>query len=186
MVQTFNCPSCGASLDYEGSEPVVQCAYCGSAAIVPETLRSEAPGVERPTGVGQVQTGEPIQVQLGDLAGAIANLKTVKRLVAEGRDGEAAQLYRETVGTTRQEAEEAVRRLASGQSVVLSSLGYGSSIPVASGQQVAALVAEQLDDAWRTQQRFSRTVTLVVVGVAVLLVGIIGCAVAVGFLFVQP
>jgi len=41
--KVFQCPSCGASLSYEGgSKPNVTCQYCGSDVIVPEELRAQA------------------------------------------------------------------------------------------------------------------------------------------------
>ena len=37
-MQTFNCPSCGGTLEYDGSGRTVKCPYCGTVAQVPEGL----------------------------------------------------------------------------------------------------------------------------------------------------
>lgn len=42
MAQTFSCPSCNGSLDYDGRSKVVRCPYCNSSVIVPESLRASA------------------------------------------------------------------------------------------------------------------------------------------------
>ena len=51
-IQVFQCPSCGASVPYEGGpEASVTCQFCGSNVIIPEELRSHpepAPAVTTP------------------------------------------------------------------------------------------------------------------------------------------
>jgi DNA-directed RNA polymerase subunit RPC12/RpoP len=39
MPMTFNCPNCGAQLDYQGGNTSLICAYCGSSALVPAELQ---------------------------------------------------------------------------------------------------------------------------------------------------
>jgi outer membrane protein assembly factor BamB len=42
--QTFNCPTCGAPLDYDGGpETTIHCPFCNSSVVVPEELRPEKP-----------------------------------------------------------------------------------------------------------------------------------------------
>lgn len=38
MPNTFNCPNCGAALDYAGSGRDTRCPYCGTTVQVPEAL----------------------------------------------------------------------------------------------------------------------------------------------------
>jgi LSD1 subclass zinc finger protein len=38
-VQTFECPSCGGTLDYADHRRSVKCPYCDTVALVPEALR---------------------------------------------------------------------------------------------------------------------------------------------------
>lgn len=41
--QTFECPNCGASLDYHaGDDPTIRCKYCNTSVVVPEELRGPA------------------------------------------------------------------------------------------------------------------------------------------------
>ncbi len=40
---TFNCPACGAPLDYKGGpEPTVRCPFCGNQVVVPLEVRRDA------------------------------------------------------------------------------------------------------------------------------------------------
>ena len=39
MPMTFNCPNCGAQLDYQGGNTSLICPYCGSSALVPAELQ---------------------------------------------------------------------------------------------------------------------------------------------------
>jgi LSD1 subclass zinc finger protein len=38
MAQTFNCPNCGAALEYSGGGRTMKCTYCGTTVQVPEEL----------------------------------------------------------------------------------------------------------------------------------------------------
>lgn len=38
MANTFNCPNCGAALEYSGSGRDTKCPYCGATVPVPEAL----------------------------------------------------------------------------------------------------------------------------------------------------
>ncbi len=46
MAELFNCPSCGAPLDYDaekqGRKGTISCPYCGESVIIPEALRELA------------------------------------------------------------------------------------------------------------------------------------------------
>ena len=43
MPKSFNCPHCGAPLDYnDGVGATLQCPFCNNTVIVPEELRSAA------------------------------------------------------------------------------------------------------------------------------------------------
>lgn len=47
-VQTFKCPSCGASVDFEAGKASVKCSYCGETVIIPASLPSEARNTPKP------------------------------------------------------------------------------------------------------------------------------------------
>jgi DNA-directed RNA polymerase subunit RPC12/RpoP len=40
--QEFNCPNCGAPLDYDGSGATIRCPYCETSVVVPAELRPQA------------------------------------------------------------------------------------------------------------------------------------------------
>ncbi len=113
MAQTFNCPSCNASLDYDGEDaPIVRCAFCNSAVILPENIRT------RPLPNNQVTNyDKSFKLDLSDLNNQVLTLKTIKELIHEGRNAEARRLYQKKFDVSEIEAEAFINRLASGQSV---------------------------------------------------------------------
>jgi hypothetical protein len=49
MVERFDCPSCGAPLDYDGSGyPSMRCPFCNNTVVVPEALRVRRPAAPPP------------------------------------------------------------------------------------------------------------------------------------------
>jgi DNA-directed RNA polymerase subunit RPC12/RpoP len=38
MTQTFNCPNCGAAIEYSGTGRTMKCQYCSTVVQVPEEL----------------------------------------------------------------------------------------------------------------------------------------------------
>jgi LSD1 subclass zinc finger protein len=43
-VQEFNCPNCGAPLNYEGGDsPTIRCPYCDTVVVVPDEIRPARP-----------------------------------------------------------------------------------------------------------------------------------------------
>ena len=42
MTQSFNCPSCGGTLEYQGTGKTMKCQYCGTVVQVPEEFWREA------------------------------------------------------------------------------------------------------------------------------------------------
>jgi len=46
MTDTFNCPRCGAGLDYRGSGRTMECSYCGTKLDVPEEFWGAAEAAE--------------------------------------------------------------------------------------------------------------------------------------------
>ncbi|MBI3737901.1 MAG: hypothetical protein HY258_02520 [Chloroflexi bacterium] len=41
MTQTFNCPNCGAAIEYSGAGRTMKCQYCSTVVQVPEELWRE-------------------------------------------------------------------------------------------------------------------------------------------------
>lgn len=107
--QKFQCPSCGASLDYEDTRALtIRCPYCNSSVIVPESLRV-ASGMD---GIGGMES------VLGDTH--TAQLAEVARLVRSGKKIEAIKLFRETFQAGLKESKDVVDQMEAGQAVDLS------------------------------------------------------------------
>lgn len=120
MSQAFNCPNCGAPLDYQGSDPIIRCPYCSSSVIVPENLRakpqfSSKPGNFTLSGVGDI----------GGLISQARRMKEVKDLAEAGDMDEAVVLYQEITGADEFSARQAVGKLSSGQPITFPGLNVG-------------------------------------------------------------
>ena len=117
MLQTFHCPNCQASLNYETSsgDVVVTCPYCSSSVIVPDTLRSHA------------QTS-------GSSASQSQVLQEIMMLAQRGNKIEAIKKMREAFGLGLKEAKEAVEALERHEAVLLGMGDYADSYGQAGGQ----------------------------------------------------
>ncbi|MCI0397914.1 MAG: hypothetical protein L0332_18070 [Chloroflexi bacterium] len=141
MSQSFKCPSCNAPLDYEGvGDPVIRCAYCNSAILVPEDLRARPQQPAQPMGWSAAPLkpagfGPAFGYDASQLGGLVAQLKAIKDLIHNGQKSEAARIYQQAFGVSASEAEMVVNLIASGQGVALSSFSFGSSLPMVTSQQ---------------------------------------------------
>lgn len=126
MAQNFNCPNCGAPLDYSGgSAPTIRCPFCNNSVIVPEELRDHSAGTD---GSAMLQPGK---------------LRDIAELVRAGNKIEAIKLYRATFNVGLKDAKDAVEALAAGKPVQISSATIATT-PVAvsqSGVNVGGCVA---------------------------------------------
>lgn len=114
MSQTFQCPNCGAPLDYDGgSDPVIRCPYCKSTVVVPEELHSAHSGSSAFTTSVDMDLDNLLQPQ------QIAHLREIGRLVRQGQKVEAINLYREIFGAELQEAQDAIDLLAAGKAIAI-------------------------------------------------------------------
>ena len=101
MSQTFNCPNCTANLEHDGGNHLtVQCPFCSSTVIVPENLRPRA-----------------FQEDFAPLLTRSVNLQEIVRLINLGQTEQAIALYQQSFGISREQAREAVQRLAMGLSL---------------------------------------------------------------------
>jgi hypothetical protein len=109
----FPCPSCGASLSANPTASTVQCQFCGTTSAIPQSLRSY---------------GAPLSPDLPGAMGSSpdpSQLSAIGDAVRANNTGEAIRLYREQFSASQTEAQEAVFKLAAGQSVRVGTLPNG-------------------------------------------------------------
>ncbi len=117
MAQTFNCPNCGAPLDYRGNDPIIRCPYCNSSVIVPENLRARPQFSSKPDNFTLSGFGN-----LGGLVSQARRINEVKDLAQAGEMEKAVALYREITGADEFAARQAVGNLSMGQPIVFSGM----------------------------------------------------------------
>ncbi len=94
MLDSFNCPSCHASLDLPENltQPIVKCPYCSTTVIVPEELRQSQ---KRPEGSQNYDQG----------------VAEILELIQSGNKIEAIKQYRQLFTVGLKEAKDAVDAL---------------------------------------------------------------------------
>ena len=116
MSETFDCPSCGAALDYDGGEQTtLRCLYCNTSVIVPEALRTPKPAAF-----------SAASLDLGALTGQAAQRKEIAQLARSGEKIEAIKRYRALTKVGLKEAKDAVEALTEGRPVVMHSASVQS------------------------------------------------------------
>lgn len=115
MPETFNCPNCGAPLDYKGSDPIIRCPYCSTSVVVPENLRAKPSFSSQPSNFTLSGMGD-----MGSLIQKARRIKDVKDLAQAGQMDKAVSLYREITDSSHHDAEIAVQSLAQGRAITLS------------------------------------------------------------------
>jgi sugar lactone lactonase YvrE len=124
MAETFNCPNCGAPLDYKGSDPIIRCPYCNGSVVVPDNLRAKPAFSAQPHNYTLSGQGN-----MNNLVKQARRFKEVKDLALAGNVDEAARIYCEITGATPEQAKASVQALAHGQPIMLTGLNLGEFIP---------------------------------------------------------
>lgn len=117
MPETFNCPNCGAPLDYHGSDPIIRCPYCISSVIVPENLRGKPAFSSKASNFTLSGKGD-----LGGLINQARRIKEVKELAEAGEMDQAVDLYRSITGADDFSARQAVGKLSAGQPITFTGI----------------------------------------------------------------
>lgn len=112
MTRKFNCASCSAPLEFEGT-PSQKCRYCGSTVIAPPELFYAA---------GTSPFGD-----FSSLTGKALKIAEIDQLIHDGRKIDAIKLFRETFGVGLAEAKDAVERMERGESVDISGMHVRST-----------------------------------------------------------
>lgn len=119
MADTFQCPNCGAPLDYHGNDPIIRCPYCSGSVIVPDNLRS-APAFSKKRDNFTLSG----QDNMSDLIEKARKLKIIRDMALNGQTDEAVRIFMETTGAKHGDAHAAVDAMARGLPVNLT----GSSL----------------------------------------------------------
>ena len=96
MIQSIQCPNCSAPLNFDGSQVVVKCAYCGASMSIAQSI----PGVP----ILDPQVPDP-------------SLTEVATLVRAGKRVQATIRYREITGAGLKEAKQALDRFVAGDAL---------------------------------------------------------------------
>ncbi|MBE2222495.1 MAG: PQQ-binding-like beta-propeller repeat protein [Anaerolineae bacterium] len=119
QLEPLKCPSCTASLEYNGRSETIRCGYCGTTIIVPDSMKTSS------AISGVLGDEDPVQA---------ANIHEILRLVQAGKKIEAIKLYRETFGVSLVEAKDAVENLERGDPTAIG----GKAIVTTVGATTAA------------------------------------------------
>ncbi|HUM69522.1 MAG TPA: ribosomal protein L7/L12, partial [Chloroflexota bacterium] len=125
QVQALKCPSCNASMDYDGRSETIRCEFCGTTIIVPETMRA-----------GTYQTG----YMGGESPEKAQAIHQILELVHHGQKIEAIKLYRETFGVGLKEAKDIVDGLEMGKPTAVTYTTVSSSGNSSCGCLVAIVI----------------------------------------------
>jgi DNA-directed RNA polymerase subunit RPC12/RpoP len=87
MLDTFNCPNCGAPLDNHGSDPMVRCPYCNTSVIVPKKFRA------KPTSQPVAQPVQPVELSHTEpsYGSAAADRRARKAAMKRGKERHKAE-----------------------------------------------------------------------------------------------
>jgi LSD1 subclass zinc finger protein len=141
--RTFECPSCGASLQPPSGAATMNCAYCGTSVVIPEDLRAGVPA--NPVG------NAPVNLDLGQLIAEAVRMGQVVRLARGDLRSEAVQLYRENTGVDATQAEKVIEALITGHTPNPAQVGNEIA---AVGEAITAMrTTREMDDRARRSRR---------------------------------
>jgi len=110
LTTTFNCPTCGAPLDYGGNGDTLRCPYCNNSVIVPQELRQSAYAAGGPKPSVPAAT-QALAAAPGDSAVPAEVEAQVRRLLQANQKIEAIKLYRQFTSVGLKEAKDAVEAM---------------------------------------------------------------------------
>jgi predicted RNA-binding Zn-ribbon protein involved in translation (DUF1610 family) len=140
--RTFQCPSCGASLEPQVGLTAMKCGYCGTSVVVPEDLRASPR-----TDAGPVYAGG---MDLNRLIAHAGQMGEVARLARTGDREAAIKLYQENSGVDYENARMAIEAIASGRAP---DLNLAAAAPIMAEVITAAAAARALEGNVRPRPR---------------------------------
>lgn len=107
-MKLIKCPSCGGPIDPPGGESTAKCPYCGSAVIIPESLR-------KPAASQQQSSSSMFGMDMNSMMGYGAQWSQVVQLAQQGKKEEALQKYLSFSNIHEADARRTVEALANSQ-----------------------------------------------------------------------
>jgi hypothetical protein len=92
-MRLLKCPACGGPLEPLAGESSMQCTYCGNAVVIPDNLRTPAPGA--PVHSQSVFSG----IDMNAMVGYGAQWSEVVQLAQSGNKAEAIRKYKSLTGS---------------------------------------------------------------------------------------
>ena len=123
MTKSFNCASCSAPLEFEGTT-MQKCRYCGSTVIAPPEMF-------------YASSASPFG-DFSSLSGMALKIAEIDQLIHNGKKIDAIKVFRETFGVGLAEAKDAVEKMERGESVDISSMRVKTSRPM-TAQEIDAV-----------------------------------------------
>lgn len=120
-MKLIKCPSCGGPIDPPGGESTAKCPYCGSAVIIPESLRKPAASQQQSS-----SSAGMFGMDLGSMMGYGAQWSQVVQLAQQGKKDEAVQKYLSFSSVSEADARRTVEGLSNSQ--VYDVGAYASSV----------------------------------------------------------
>lgn len=151
MSQTFHCPHCNGPLEYAPHETVIECRFCGSSVVVPESLRV------RPTDstASAAQTFEQAEA----LAQIMAQLQAGQKI-------EAIKLYRNLTGQGLKESKDAIERLQRGEPIVI------DGGPIQTKNFKVQVLPDAAKTVGKTETRTGCLLGLFIIGIVIVIIGV--------------
>ncbi|HND48624.1 MAG TPA: hypothetical protein PLT08_06205 [Anaerolineales bacterium] len=112
-MKLIKCPSCGGPIDPPSGESTAKCPYCGSAVVIPESLRK--PAVSNQNQSSLTSSANVFGVDLNSMMGYGAQWSQVVQLAQAGQKEEAVKKYMSFSSISEMDARRTVEGLANTQ-----------------------------------------------------------------------
>lgn len=142
-MRLLKCPSCGGPLEPPAGEASMKCTYCGSAVIIPENMRTPAPGAS--ASQQSIFSG----IDMNAMIGYGAQWSEVVQLAQSGKRAEAIEKYKTLTGSDENSAKYMVDSLG----------GYQAFEFTGGGQTVQPVYTPAIGQSIRAANDAAKSVT---------------------------
>jgi hypothetical protein len=142
-MRLLKCPACGGPLDAPAGESSMKCPYCGNQVVIPESLRTPAPGAA--TSSQSIFSG----LDMGKMIGYGAQWSEIVQMAQSGRKDEAVKSYMALTGQSESDAARMVDGLG----------GYQTYEFTPGTYSVQQIYTPAIADAYKTANTVTKSVT---------------------------